>query len=51
MVRTSLNWLKIDSSGGSCEHGKEIWGSVKGGDIFDQLSNYQVLRKDFTTWS
>jgi hypothetical protein len=25
---------------GSCEHDTETWGSIKGGDFIDSLSNY-----------
>jgi hypothetical protein len=31
---------------GSCEHGNEPFGSIKGRELLDQLSNYQSLRKD-----
>jgi hypothetical protein len=36
---------------GSCEHGKELSGSIKGGELFEYLSDYQHLKKDFTPWS
>jgi hypothetical protein len=31
---------------GSCEHGNEPSGSIKGGELADQLSDYQLLKKD-----
>jgi hypothetical protein len=36
---------------GSCEHGNEPLGSIKGSEFFDQLSNCQFLKKDCTLWS
>jgi len=30
----------------SCEHGNEPSSSVKGGEFLDQLSDYQLLKKD-----
>jgi len=35
---------------GSCEHGNEPSGSIKDGEFFDQLSDYQLL-KDSATYS
>jgi len=32
---------------GSCAHPNESFGFIKGGEFFDQLSNYLLL-KDFT---
>jgi hypothetical protein len=32
---------------GFCEYGDEAFGSIKSGDFFDQLSDYQLLKKDF----
>jgi hypothetical protein len=41
----------LDSAGsgkgsamGSCEHGNETSGTINGGEFFDQLRNYQILR-------
>jgi hypothetical protein len=31
---------------GSCEHGNEPPGSIKGGEFLDYLSNYQLFKKD-----
>jgi hypothetical protein len=31
MGRTGFGWLRIGSSGGICEHGKEPTGSIKKG--------------------
>jgi hypothetical protein len=30
----------------SCEHGNELSGSIKGGEIVDWINNYQLLKKD-----
>jgi hypothetical protein len=32
---------------GSCEHGNEPSGSIKGGEFLDQLSDYNVLMWDY----
>jgi hypothetical protein len=31
---------------GSCERGNEHYGSIKGGKFLDQLSDFQLLKKD-----
>jgi hypothetical protein len=31
---------------GSCKHGKEPSGSIKGGKFIDQLNDYWFLKKD-----
>jgi len=36
---------------GSCEHGNEPSGSIKGGGFIDYLSNCQLLKKDSAAWS
>jgi hypothetical protein len=33
-----------------CEHGNEPWGSTNGGEFLDQLSDYQLLKKDSAQW-
>jgi hypothetical protein len=35
---------------GCCEHGNEPSGSIKGGELLDQLSDCQLL-KDYAPWS
>lgn len=35
---------------GSCEYGNETSGSLKGKELFDQLSDHQLLEKDFDLW-
>jgi hypothetical protein len=35
----------------SCEHGNELSGSIKGGQLFDYLSDYLLLKKDCAPWS
>jgi hypothetical protein len=36
---------------GSCEHGDEPSGYIKGGEFGDLLSDYQLLKKDSAPWS
>jgi len=40
--------LRIGTSIGSCEHGDEHSGSIKGGKFLDYLSDYQLLTEDST---
>jgi len=35
---------------GSCEHGNETSGYMKGKELFDQPSDHQLLEKDFALW-
>jgi len=35
---------------GSCEHGNEPSGSVKGDGVLDQLNDYQLLKEDSASW-
>jgi len=41
----------VSSSAGSCEHGNEPSGSIKRGELFDQLNECQFLKKDSAPWS
>jgi hypothetical protein len=34
----------------SCEHGNKHLGSIKSGGFVDQLSNYQLFKKDCVPW-
>jgi hypothetical protein len=43
-VRTALMWLWIGLVASSCEQGNEPSNSIKGGEILDQLSDYQLLK-------
>jgi hypothetical protein len=36
---------------GSCEHGSEPLDSIKSVESNDQLSDYQLLKKDSAPWS
>jgi hypothetical protein len=36
---------------GSCEHGNESSGSIKGVEFLDYLSDYQLPNKDSAPWS
>jgi hypothetical protein len=39
-----------DSSGtGCCEQGKKLSGSIKGAEIIDQLKDYYLLRKEWSS--
>jgi hypothetical protein len=49
---------RLDSSGSghvllaiTCGHGSEPSGSIKDREFLDQLSNYQLLKKESATWS
>jgi hypothetical protein len=37
-------WLRVESSGDSCEHGDEHSGYIKGGEFLDYLSDCQLFR-------
>jgi hypothetical protein len=36
---------------GCCEHGNEPSCSIKGGEFFDKLSDFKVLKNGFSPWS
>jgi hypothetical protein len=36
---------------GSCEYSSEPQGSKTGGEIPDQLTDYQLLKKNSSSWS
>jgi hypothetical protein len=36
---------------GSCEHGNEPSGSIKGAEFLYKLSDYQLLKKGSALWS
>jgi hypothetical protein len=36
---------------GSCEHGDEPSGPIKGRKFLDEVSDYQLLKKDSSPWS
>jgi hypothetical protein len=36
---------------GSCEHGNESLGSMKGRKLLEQLSDYDLLKKESGPWS
>jgi hypothetical protein len=37
---TGRIWLRIGTSGGSCEHGNKPSGSIREGEFFDKMSDY-----------
>jgi hypothetical protein len=45
------SWLRIRSGDDFSEHGDALSGSVNGGGFVDQLSDYQLLKKDSASWS
>jgi hypothetical protein len=36
---------------GSCEHGNEPLGSIKGGEFLDCLTGYKLLKMDSAAWN
>jgi hypothetical protein len=40
-----VDWIHLTVAG-SCEDG-----FIKGGEFLDQLSNFQLIKKDFGPWS
>jgi hypothetical protein len=36
---------------GSCDHGDEPSGSIKGGELLDQQSDYHLLKENSAPWS
>jgi hypothetical protein len=51
MVWTGLIWLRIVPVEGARKHGNEPSGSVKSWEIFEQLNDLQLLKKDSAPWS
>jgi hypothetical protein len=45
MVWTVSIWLRIGTSGGSCEHGDEPSGSIKCWEVLQWLHNWRLLKK------
>jgi hypothetical protein len=39
-VGTGFIWLRIGTSGGSCEHGNEHSSSIKGGEFLEQIISF-----------
>jgi hypothetical protein len=53
-VGSGFIWIRLGTSGrkgGSCEHGNEPLGSIKGGEFLDWLSDYYLLKKDSVPWT
>ena len=50
-----MDWIELaqdrDNWKGSCERGNEPSGSIKRGEILDQLRTGQNLKKDCAAWS
>jgi hypothetical protein len=52
MVWTGFIWLRLSPVVSYCEHSNEASGSIKVGEfIIEQLSTYQLLKNDFSTWN
>jgi hypothetical protein len=51
MVWTGLNWLRIGTSEGSCEHGDEPSGSVKLLGIFRRAAQLAVSQEGLSSIS
>jgi hypothetical protein len=50
-VWTGIYWLRAGSRMGSCEHGNELSGSINDREFLNQLSDYQLLKKDSASWN
>jgi hypothetical protein len=48
-IRIGLCWLRIRSSGGCCEGGRDPSSSANGGEFIDRPSSHQVLKEDPTS--
>jgi hypothetical protein len=44
-------WLRIGSSGESCEHGNGPSGSIKGREFLGQPNYYQLIKNYSAPWS
>jgi hypothetical protein len=50
-VCEGVDWIGGSGLGpvvGSCEHGTDSSGCIKGKKFIDQISNFELLKKDFT---
>jgi len=45
LVWTEFNWLQKGPVVGSCKHSNEPLAPIRGREILEQLSNYQILKK------
>jgi hypothetical protein len=48
---TGMIWLRIETSGGSYEHGDEPLVPVECLEILEQLSDWRFLKKNTAAWS
>jgi hypothetical protein len=51
VAQTGLIWLRIGTSGTSCEHGNELSGPIQFGKILQWLSDWWLLKKGSAPWS
>jgi hypothetical protein len=52
IVLEGVDWIHLaqDMDHGACEHGNDPSDSIKCSVIFEQLSNYKLLKKDSAPW-
>jgi hypothetical protein len=50
-VQIGFFCFRIGPVTGSCADGNEPSDSIKGGELFDKLSDYELLKKNFAPWS
>jgi hypothetical protein len=50
-VYIGFNWIRILTSRGSCEHGNDPWGFIRGGEFREQMSNCHLFKRDSASWS
>jgi hypothetical protein len=51
MLRSEFIWLRIGSTDGCCEDGKEPSGLIEIGYFINQLSGYGLPKEDSAFWS
>jgi hypothetical protein len=49
-MRTGFIWLETKPVAGTCETGGTPSGFLKGGEFFDHLSDYKLLKNDLRFW-
>jgi hypothetical protein len=48
---TVFSWLRIGYRGALSKHDNERSGFIKSGEFLEQLSDYQLLKRDCASWS
>jgi hypothetical protein len=49
--QTGFIWLRTGTCGGSCEHGNELLGPIKGEKSLDQQNDCHILEKGSAPWN